>query len=215
MSKITVTLLDVMGTDLSVVNAARVSLGKVSHEIDAADTKLVHYLSSHGHWSPFCHAAAQFRVQVPIFVERQIFKHTVGFSYNSISGRYVEFEPDFYEPSVLRQGSESIKQGSLPDAVAAHEAARGLFRQSCEAAFSAYRDLLLLGVCKEQARGVLPLTTMTEFIVSGSLYAWARMYNLRSKPDTQRETQEYARLAGASMRDCFPVAWAALTNMKD
>lgn len=215
MADIKVTLVDHLGTDLSVVNSARVSMGKSKDELDASDEKLIKYLKKHKHESPFFHATAQFRVQVPIFVERQIFKSQIGFSYNSISLRYVEPPNEFYSFDTLRKSSPSIKQGSLPDSVDQEAQMQALYDYVCRKAFVIYKQLLLAGVCKEQARAVLPLSTMTEFIVTGSLAAWARMYNLRSKPDSQAETREYARQIGEIMLRLFPVSWKVLTETSE
>lgn len=214
MSQIMVDYIDHLGNDLTVVNSARVSMGKHKAKFDDSDEKLLRYLKKHNHDSPYFHASAQFRVQAPIFVERQIFKHQIGFSYNSVSLRYVTPSNEFYLPEMLRQGSASIKQGSLTQPVKKHAAALELYRQQCEVAFLTYEVLLEAGVCKEQARAVLPLATMTEFVVTGSLSAWARMYNLRSKLDTQMETREYARQISEHMVKLFPVSWPILTEEK-
>lgn len=212
MSKITVEYIDHMGTDLTPVNAARVSMAKWKNDFDENDEKLLSYLEKHQHISPFFHAAAQFRVEVPIFVERQIFKHSIGFSYNSVSLRYVEPPNEFYSFDVFRKGSASIKQGSLPEPAPTQPALQSIYKFQCETAFETYRWLVSQGVCKEQARSVLPLSTMTTFIVTGSLGAFARMYNLRSKPDSQAETREYARQISQHMVELFPVAWPLLTK---
>lgn len=217
MSKIAVDLIDHMGTDMSVVNAARVSMGKcrdINAPLEEADIKLIKYLQKHKHDSPFFHATAQFRVSVPIFVERQIFKHQIGLSYNSISFRYVSPSNDWYNFETMRQGSASIKQGSLPDPVERHEYAKTMYDHACRSAFGFYESLLAAGVCKEQARAVLPMSTMTEFVVTGSLSAFARMYNLRSKPDAQAEIREYAQLIHEQMSKLFPISWAVLTNQE-
>jgi thymidylate synthase (FAD) len=215
MTQIKVELVDSMGTDISVVNAARVSMGKVKTEFDQDDERLIAYLAKHNHWSPFAHATVTVRAKVPIFVERQIFKHTVGFSYNSISGRYVEFKDEFYIPDTLRQGSPSVKQGSLDQPVKHNHLAIQMISDTYKELFNKYEVLLSAGVCKEQARMVLPLGTMTEFVASGTLYAWARMYNLRSKPDAQKETRDYAGQVGQIMLGLFPVSWKTLTKQEE
>lgn len=136
-------------------------------------------------------------------------------SYNSISLRYVEPPNEFFTFNILRKGSASIKQGSLAEPVEQEAQMQALYDYACRKAFTIYDKLLLAGVCKEQARAVLPLSTMTEFICTGSLAAWARMYNLRSKPDAQRETAEYARQVGEIITPLFPVSWGALTEQSE
>lgn len=209
---IEVEYVDHMGSDLNVVNAARVSFGKQKAVLDESDERLIRYLSAHNHWTPFGQVSLSVRVKVPIFVERQIFKHNVGFVYNSISGRYVELANGAWYPDVFREGHPSIKQGSLVGPAAMNGTAQVIYRNAVEKAQQAYETMLGLGICKEQARAVLPLSTYTEFVATGSVAAWARMYNLRSKPDAQRETQEYARQVKNILLEFFPVSFEALTN---
>ena len=212
---IEVEYVDHMGSDLNVVNAARVSFGKQKVVLDESDEKLIKYLATHNHWTPFGQASLSVRAKVPIFVERQIFKHNVGFVYNSISGRYVELANGAWYPEFFREGHPSIKQGSLGRKAAFNDTALMMYRNAIEKAQQAYEALLGLGICKEQARAVLPLSTYTEFVATGSLAAWARLYNLRSKPDAQRETQEYARQVKNILLEYFPVSFEALTNTPD
>lgn len=209
---IEVEYVDHMGSDLNVVNAARVSFGKQKAVLDESDEKLIKYLSTHNHWTPFGQVSLSVRAKVPIFVERQIFKHNVGFVYNSISGRYVELANGAWYPEFFRGANPNVKQGSLRTASAFNDTAMLMYRNAIEKAQQAYEALLGLGICKEQARAVLPLSTYTEFVATGSLAAWARMYNLRSKPDAQRETQEYAAQVGDILKKHFPVSWEALTS---
>ena len=212
---IEVEYVDHMGSDLNVVNAARVSFGKQKAVLDESDKRLIRYLAKHNHWTPFGQVSLSVRAKVPIFVERQIFKHNVGFVYNSISGRYVELENGAWYPEFFREGHPSIKQGSLDKAAAFNDTALLMYRNAIEKAQQAYEAMLGLGICKEQARAVLPLSTYTEFVATGSLAAWARLYNLRSKPDAQRETQEYARQVKNILLEYFPVSFEALTNTPD
>jgi thymidylate synthase (FAD) len=183
-------LLDVLGDDRMIVNAARVSYGKEVEEFSDRDRDLLNYLVEHGHTSPFRHPQLQFRISCPIFVERQLFKHQVGLTANSISGRYVDFS-DRIEPMwALRKQSKSSKQGSegyLPTnesdrlrdrAATLAEECQALYAEMCEA-----------GVAKEQARAVLPLSLETTFIWTGSLAAFLHLFKLRLKPDAQMETQ--------------------------
>lgn len=220
------TLVDFMGTDLSVVNAARVSFDKQSEwdwaEINGSDEpvlsdkdkKLIKYLAKHNHWSPFSHAVASFRVKAPIFVARQLAKHQVGFSWNETSRRYVDSEPEFYIPEVWRKRAENVKQGSsnvpVDVEIRAKDYSENIPYDAVEIAYEAYTRILALGVCPEQARMVLPQNTMTEWIWTGSLYGWARMCKLRLDPHTQLETQEIATYISEQLKEIFPVSWPVL-----
>ena len=207
------TYVDHMGSDLSVVNAARVSFGKKSHwEFEALqegllekDAKLIHYLAKHKHLSPFGHAFASFHIKAPIFVARQLVKHKF-LRWNEISRRYVDDEPEFYEPDVWRGRSADKKQGS-EGVVALRGYDDWTYNQSC---LAMYGDLLADGVAPEQARMVLPQSTMTEWYWSGSLDAFADMCRLRCKPDTQYESRLVADQVSTIMQDLYPVSWAAL-----
>ena len=204
-----------MGTDLTVVNAARVSFGKTSEmEYDpwgppllkAKDNKLIRYLAKHKHISPFGHCFASFHIKAPIFVARQLVKHKF-LRWNEISRRYVDDTPEFYEPMAWRGRSSDKKQGSA-----------GLVNISVDQELqwnrqlSTYNTLLSEGVAPEQARMVLPQSMMTEWYWSGSLDAFADMCNLRCKSDTQAETRQVARQIDHKMIELFPVSWDALTS---
>ncbi len=186
-------LLSYFGDDLMVVNAARVSFGKEKIQFDDKDEKLIKYLVDHGHTSVFRHPQLQFRITCPIYVERQLFKHQVGFSANSISGRYVDFSDSYTIIEKWRKQSKSSKQGSegLLDFAGQIEANR-LQSQVIDLCKSNYNRLIELGVSKEQARSILPLNLNTTFIWTGSLLAILHLFNLRLKPDTQQETREIA-----------------------
>jgi thymidylate synthase (FAD) len=180
-------LLNFFGNDLMVVNAARVSYGKSKDNIDQKDEKLITFLVEHKHVAPFRHAQLQFRIECPIFVERQLFKHQVGMSANSISGRYVDFSDNYFTVKSLRKQSKSSKQGSegeldRPDLI---EKMNSLVEQSSQL----YKDLCDAGVAKEQARIILPLCLETQFIWTGSLLAFMHFWALRLKSDTQEETR--------------------------
>lgn len=226
---ISVELIDSMGSDLSVVNAARVSFDKESDwvvttepqydliygkldelkfNLNDADTKLIKYLAANNHWSPFSHAIASFRIKAPIFVARQLVKHTVGLSWNEVSRRYVDSEPEFYLPEYWRKRSASVKQGSSDEEVPTDVA--WLAEKNTKLALSCYRAMLTEGVCPEQARMILPQNTMTEWIWTGSLYAFARVCNLRLDSHTQRETQQVAKKISHCMEEVFPVSWNTL-----
>ena len=202
-----------MGDDLSVVNSARVSFGKKSDYMPRVhmgepkvlqhkDEKLIKYLAEHQHKSPFNHAFATFHVKAPIFVARQLQKHEY-MPWNEISRRYVDSEPEFYEPDVWRGRSADKKQGS--DGVVDTKT-----RPTNQYALETYRNLLADGVAPEQARMVLPQSMYTEWYWSGSLYAFAKMCSLRLKEDTQLETQEIAKQISDEMAMLFPVSWEAL-----
>lgn len=226
MAQITATLIDHMGSDLTTVNAARVSFGKESHAVewldytyengnrsgdliavlDERDKKLIHYLAKHKHLSPFGHAFASFRVKAPIFVARQLVKHQY-LRWNEISRRYVDEYPEFYVPEVWRGRSEDKKQGS--EGVVDLETYYPPTQYYVDAN-EYYLDLLAQGVAPEQARMVLPQSTMTEWWWSGSLDAFAAMCNLRCAGDTQYETRLVADQISDVMGELFPVSWSAL-----
>ena len=202
------TYIDHMGSDLSVVNAARVSFGKKHTEFDTErDTKLIRYLAKHKHISPFGHAFASFHVKAPIFVARQLVKHKF-LRWNEISRRYVDDEPEFYVPDVWRGRSADKKQGS--------EGTWQPNNQQLEDAMWHIKDLydqmIYDGCAPEQARMVLPQSTMTEFYWSGSLDAFASMCVLRLKDDTQYETRLVAQQIDEVMSGLFPVSWKALVH---
>lgn len=180
-------LLNYFGNDLMVANAARVSYGKSKNILDEKDAKLIKFLVEHGHTSPFRHPQLQFRIQCPIFVERQLFKHQVGLTANSISGRYVDFSDNYYLIKKLRKQSKSSKQGSegeldRPDLL---EKIESFVLQ----ASSLYKELCESGVAKEQARAILPLCLETQFIWTGSFAAFLHLWKLRLKKDAQEETR--------------------------
>lgn len=207
---IAVEYMDRMGSDLTVVNAARVSFDKEHEEFDyATDRGLIKYLAKHNHWSPFAHCSVTFRVKAPIFVARQLVKHTVGFSWNEVSRRYVDNEPEFFFPDAWRARAENVKQGSSETEIVM---LRDPARTSAAAALETYKFMLKMGTCPEQARMVLPQNTMTEWIWTGTLYAWARMCQLRLDSHTQKETQVVAEQVASTMAELFPVSWEFLLN---
>jgi thymidylate synthase (FAD) len=223
MTQIKATYENHMGSDLSVVNAARVSFGKKSsfegrvggpNVLSTRDTSLVRYLAKHKHISPFGHAFASFHVKAPIFVARQLVKHKF-LRWNEISRRYVDDEPEFYTPEVWRGRSADKKQGSegevdlhprtfLVDPIDNEELN--------EASLDIYNSMLKQGVAPEQARMVLPQSTMTEWHWSGSLDAFADMCRLRCKSDTQYETRVVADQISNKMAKLFPISWEALLD---
>ena len=212
---IKVTYIDHMGSDLSVVNAARVSFNKKSdwipkihngekNVLSQADGKLIHYLARHKHTSPFGHCFASFHVSAPVFVARQLVKHKF-IRWNEVSRRYVDEEPEFYKPDQWRGRATNVKQGSYGEV----KSNFGI-EYYHEKAWQAYDQLLNEGVCPEQARMVLPQSMMTEWYWSGSLDAFADMCRLRGMPDTQQESREVAAYISDKMMQLFPTSWAAL-----
>ena len=213
---ITATLVDHMGSDLSTVNAARVSFGKKAdweyHDsqtmrLSDRDTKLIKYLAKHRHTSPFGHAFASFHVKCPLSVHAQLVKHKF-LRVNTVSRRYVDDEPEFYTPDVWRGRSADKKQGSEGEVHSPLAASQVEYAEA--EALSAYTTLLDQGVAPEMARMVLPQSTMTEFYWSGSLDAFADMCRLRCKPDTQYESRLVADQVSTIMQDLYPVSWSAL-----
>jgi thymidylate synthase (FAD) len=226
MSNIKATLMDHMGSDLTVVNAARVSFGKESHAVawadydyenkarcgdliailDPKDQKLIRYLAKHNHISPFGHCFASFHVKAPIFVARQLVKHSF-LRWNEVSRRYVDDEPEFYTPDTWRGRSADKKQGSEG---VVESNANMLYYNTMS--LGLYNQLLDEGVAPEMARMTLPQSTMTEWWWSGSLDAFARMCNLRLPSDTQYETRVVAEQVSKVLGDLFPVSWEALVG---
>ena len=228
-----VELIDHMGSDLSVVNAARVSFDKqVQYSVDEyeemnlpyiyadrpgvreADKKLIRYLAKHNHWTPCGHEFASFRIKAPIFVARQLGKHQVGLVWNEVSRRYVDSEPEFYVPESWRKRADNVKQGSSDEPVSfdASRLTGFMMANRYQFALAYYNELLRQGVCPEQARMVLPQSTYTEWVWSGSLAAFARVCKLRLDPHTQYETRLVASLIDEQMATLFPVSWKALTD---
>jgi thymidylate synthase (FAD) len=212
---IEVELIDHMGTDASVVNAARVSFGKRIKEMSEGDTKLIRYLAKHNHWSPFGHASLQFRIRAPVFVARQLVKHQVGLTWNEISRRYVDTSPEFYEVDTWRGKPIDKKQGSNDEEIEWVSRSRRtdtLKSQVESIALSNYKILLNAGVAPEQARMILPQSMMTEWYWSGTLYAFARVCNLRCASDAQYETRIVANLINKECGILFPISWTELRN---
>jgi thymidylate synthase (FAD) len=212
-----VTYIDHCGSDLSTVNAARVSFGNKSDweepfedcdksllKLSDRDTKLIKYLAKHKHLSPFGHAFASFHIKAPIFVARQLVKHKF-LRWNEISRRYVDDEPEFYMPDVWRGKADNVKQGS-----AGEVKSNANVNYQNEALLKTYKQLLDEGVACEMARMVLPQSTLTEWYWSGSLDAFAAMCRLRLPSDTQQETRVVAQQISEKMSELFPVSWGAL-----
>jgi len=212
---------DHMGSDLTVVNAARVSFAKTSEweiaedgavNLSQRDQRLIRYLAEHGHWTPFAHPQITLRIKAPIFVRTQLFKHKVGFTENEISRRYVTHEPEIYNPRWRSAPTNGAKQGSS-DFITDETAERrldflyGIVTENLEV----YSKLLELGVAPEQARAVLPQGTYTEWWWTGSLSAYARVFKQRIDTHAQWEVQQYADAIGKILEPLFPHSWAVLT----
>jgi thymidylate synthase (FAD) len=224
-SDISVTLLDHSGSDLSVVNAARVSfakesayeesgdlyVGDISLKLAEKDEKLIAYLAKHRHKSPFNHAFMSFRVKAPIFVARQLVKHEY-LPWNEVSRRYVTDEPEFYFPEYWRKAADNVKQGSSEEAVEFD-----LFdpKSSTLCALLDYQEMIREGVCPEQARMVLPQNMMTEWIWSGTLYAFAKMCVLRLDSHTQKETRQVAEAIDKEAEVLYPTSWHQLVKERN
>ena len=214
-ARVDVELIDHMGSDASVVNAARVSFGKRITEMSEGDTKLIRYLAKHNHWSPFGHASLQFRIKAPVFVARQLVKHQVGLTWNEISRRYVDYEPEFYEVDSWRGRPINKKQGSSEENIEwINRSIRtsALQDQVENVALANYNLMIGAGVAPEQARMILPQSMMTEWYWSGTLYAFARVCNLRCAEDAQYETRIVANLINDECEKLFPISWTELRN---
>jgi thymidylate synthase (FAD) len=234
-------LIDKMGTDLSVVNSARVSFSKESQweythngypikreyfggsdldkkDLSQADQKLINYLAKHNHWTPFSHVMITMRETVPIFVARQRFKHVVGFTYNETSRRYVDDAPEFFEPEVWRGKPLNAKQGSSDEVIEEPEFIWGHdkynYREVLNLCTEYYEQLIKAGVAPEQARMVLPQSLYTSYYCTGSLAAWARAYKLRSDAHAQKEIQDLATQWNDIISGIpeLKYSWSALTN---
>jgi thymidylate synthase (FAD) len=210
-----VELLDTFGSDLTVVNAARVSFNKESTEFSEKDAKLVTYLAKHNHVTPFFHPQVQMRLKMPIFVAREWFRHQIGFARNEVSRRYVDYEPEFYIPEICRERDPKLKQGSKDESVRDNALCIAAIKETTDKASFIYTALLKEGVCPEQARMVLPQSMYTEFIETGSLAAYARLCNLRLDPSAQKEIREYADAVVKLLEPRFPVSWKALIHQGD
>jgi len=246
-----VKLIDVMGDDLRVVNAARVSFSKESEwefpfnkeytghthnaekKLSEKDQKLIKYLATHNHWTPFSHVQITLREKVPIFVARQRFKHMVGFTYNEISRRYVAGTPEFYVPDAWRKAAENKKQGSSDEVIDLHEfnwhdspktekesigwdwwSIQEELNENLDRIQQTYRRMIEVGVAPEQARMILPQSLYTEYYCTGSLAAWARAYKLRIDPHAQKEIQDLAEMWNDTIGDIKELehSWKALTE---
>lgn len=226
--------IDHMGDDLKVVNAARVSFDKESEweydcvcdrgpcdsncpngdnpHLGMSDKKLIQYLAKHDHWTPFAHTAIKFRMQAPVPIRTQCFKHKQGMVENEESRRYISGVPELYIPEFFRVVPEgSIKQGS-GDVHPESAFIKRVYYDTCMEGIREYEWMISKGVCPEQARFVLPQGVLVNWIWTGNLYSYANFYNKRTDTHAQKEIQELAQLVGKELEKLFPVSWSALTN---
>ena len=204
-----VKLMEKMGSDLTVVNAARVSFGKQVDQFTNRDGRLIKYLADHNHWTPFGHCCLQFHVTAPIFVARQLAKHQIGLVWNEISRRYVDTEPEFYHPEKWRSRVSDKKQGSDPDSEISNMLTQE-YPHLIDHVSNLYNKMIDSNICPEQARMILPQSMMTQWYWSGSLMAFARVCNLRCKPDAQLETRIVSDQIDEISKKEFPVSWSNL-----
>lgn len=201
-----VKLIDVMGDDLKIVNAARISFNKHKNAFDEKDYDLMKYLVKHGHLAPFRHCKLTFHVKAPIFVMRQWMKHRIDSEFNEISGRYVELsEAEFFVPEVFRKQAKVNKQGS-EGAIEEARLALENYVTATKTAILSYQNMIDLGVCREQARCVLPLALYAEVHWTCSLQALAHFLHLRLDSHAQKEIQDYAQVCLELAEKAFPVA---------
>lgn len=211
--------------DLAVVNAARVSYGTRKTELDEKDIKLIYYLAKHEHTSPFRHIQYTFRIKAPEFVARQIYKHCIGCHYtsqqsfpdhawNEISGRYIEYKQEFWKPQIWRQQSKGNKQVG-DGTIHQQNAATDMYEEAISSAWVTYRNLISLGVCKEQARTVLPVSFFTEWYWTASLQAVAHMITLRTHTGAQEETRQIARMIADHIKLTAPYSYSALIDKEE
>lgn len=241
-----VSLVDYMGNDNSVADAARVSLSKQASQFTAGQNhRLINYLAkgmthtdynsvvekvAYGqfnkheaeqllndyrhtptHWSPFAHATITLRLKAPIAIHAQFMKHTVGFAHNTISRRYVSDMPEVFLPTFRTAPQGNIKQGSGGEHDE-NELLQEVYQSIAQECLESYESMIKNGVAPEQARFILPQGVMTEWVSTGSLYAWARLYRLRTDSHAQKEIQDLAHMVGDVIKPLYPVSWTALTG---
>ena len=224
-SECKVELIDSMGTDLSVVNAARVSFNKKSYYLyddddpsieymSEKDMKLMKFLADHGHIIPFAHCFLSFRIKAPVFIARQLGKHQVGLAWSEVSRRYVDEEPEFFFPKEWRGKPLNSKQGSAGE----FDPNQPLYNLDiwskgiCSRSLDIYEQLITDGLCPEQARMFLPQNMMTEWIWTGSLFAFIRVCKLRLDPHTQKETQDVVQDIADVIAQKFPETWGVVMS---
>lgn len=207
-----VEILETFGSDLTIVNAARVSFEKESVELVKQDIGLINYLAKHDHISPFFHPQIRLRLKMPIFIAREWFRHTIGFARNEVSRRYVDSPPSIWTPDTFRERDVNLKQGSKPTSIEDTATASILYSDAVDLCLNTYNKLLEMKVAPEIARSILPQGMYTEFIETGSLAAYVRLCNLRMDSHAQREIQEYAKAVCDLIEPHFPHSWKAMMN---
>lgn len=208
---IKIDLIDSMGSDMTVVNAARVSFGRSVTEVESKDERLIRFLANHKHVTPFRHPSVSFRCKAPIALARQLGKHQVGFSWNEMSRRYKDGDVEFFLPDVIMQRPDNLHDGAGEAFEGeAYMARLRAFELAYKGADAAYTALLASGVAPEQARFVLPQGMMTEWVWTGSLYGWFEVYRQRISDHAQYDVREFARLLDVAMSTLFPISWNAL-----
>lgn len=207
-----VEMLETFGSDLTVVNAARVSFEKESLELVKQDIGLINYLAKHDHISPFFHPQIRLRLKMPIFIAREWFRHTIGFARNEISRRYVDSPPSIWTPDCFRERDVNLKQGSKGTPIENADVATKMYNETVDECLKTYNKLLEMKVAPEIARSILPQGMYTEFIETGSLAAYVRLCNLRMDSHAQREIQEYAQAICSLIEPHFPHSWKAMMN---
>ena len=211
-----VELLEIMGSDLTVVNSARVSFAMESEEFGSRDKKLIRYLANHNHWTPFGHVQLQFRIKAPVFVARQLVKHQVGLVWNEVSRRYVDFEPEFHTPEAWRKRADNKKQGSSDEVFTGKQEERWneKYCDLLERVRTTYDNMIAAGVSPEQARMILPQSMMTEWYWTGSLAAFARVVKQRVSEDAQYECRIVAEKIDQILANTEEISysWACLTE---
>lgn len=205
---------DHLGTDLTVVNAARVSFSKHKEEFGDDDKKLLKYLASHQHWTPFAHPQITLRMKAPVFIRTQCFKHKVGFTENEVSRRYVDDEPEFFVPILRQRPDNGAKQGSKNEFPVNLEFCDSILQSAHQYCEAVYERLIKEGVAPEQARMVLPQSMYTEWYWTGSLASYARFYRQRTDPHAQKEIQDLARMVGEVIQPLFPESWKVLCEVQ-
>jgi len=209
-AEMSVEYVDHLGSDINVVNAARVSFAKESEEFDLIkDAKLINYLAKHNHFTPLAHTAVTLRLKAPIFMARQFVKHQIGLVWNEESRRYIDNEPEFYIPADYRGRPSNVKQGSSGNLENSDILFDMVAKQS-ESTLKTYNELLEEGVAPEMARMVLPQNTMTNWVWTGSLVAFSRVVKLRMDSHAQEEAQVIAKMIDDVVSPLYPVSWKAL-----
>ena len=176
-----------------------------------AEQLLNDYRHTPVHWSPAAHTAITLRLKAPIAIHAQFMKHTVGFAHNTVSRRYVSDTPELFLPTFRMAPQGNVKQGSGGEH-SENELLQEVYQSVAQECLESYESMIKNGVAPEQARFILPQGVMTEWVSTGSLYAWARLYRLRTDSHAQKEIQDLAHMVGDVIKPLYPVSWTALTG---